>query len=66
VEYGIGGGGTGATSDPAFGDPSMRPKVGGWAAAADATLPHSVSIVPAPGALALLGLGALAAGRRRR
>jgi MYXO-CTERM domain-containing protein len=66
VEYGIGGGGTGSTSDPAFGDASMQPKVGGWVASANAALPHSVSIVPAPGALALLGLGGLAAGRRRR
>lgn len=66
VEYGTGGGGTSATSDPAFGAAGMEPKVGGWAAAGNAALTHSVSIVPAPGALALLGLGGLVAGRRRR
>lgn len=68
VEYGIGGGGTAATSDPAFGGAGMQPKVAGYAANNDATglLPHSVSIVPAPGTLALLGLSGLVAGRRRR
>ena len=36
-----------------------------WAAT-DGTLGFDVVIIPAPGSLALLGLGALAAGRRRR
>jgi hypothetical protein len=67
VEYGIGGGGTSSTSDPTFASGTgMQPKVGGWAAAANSSLTHSVSIIPAPGAGAVLGLAALAAGRRRR
>lgn len=66
VEFGIGGGGTSSTSDPTFGGLGMQPKVGGWVAAANANLPKSVSIVPAPGAAALLGLGGLIAARRRR
>lgn len=66
VEFGVGGGGTSATSDPAFGDASMRAKVSGWVASNNGSFTHSVSIVPTPGALAVLGLGALAAGRRRR
>ena len=65
AEYGIGGG-TDTLSDPAFGDASMQPKVGGWLASADGSLTHSVSFVPAPGAVALLGIGGLMAGRRRR
>jgi hypothetical protein len=66
VEFGIGGGSGASLSDPAFGDASMQAKVGGWIASNNGTLPHSVSIVPAPGTLALLGFGALVAGRRRR
>lgn len=66
VEYGIGGGGTSSTSDPAFGGLGMQPKVSGWVTGSDPNLTHSVSIVPAPGAVALLGLGGLVAGRRRR
>jgi MYXO-CTERM domain-containing protein len=66
VEYGISGGSGSSTTDPAFGDPTMQPKVGGWVEAGNSQLTHSVSIVPAPGAVALLGLGGLFAGRRRR
>lgn len=43
VEYGTGGG-TNTIGDPAFGDPSMQPKVGGWVANNDPTLTHSVVI----------------------
>lgn len=66
VEYGIGGGGTSSTSDPAFNGLGMQPKVSGWVTGENPNLTHSVSIVPAPGAVALLGLGGLVAGRRRR
>jgi MYXO-CTERM domain-containing protein len=66
VEYGPGGGGASSTSDPAFGGLGMSPRVGGWVTAGDPTLTHSLSIVPTPGAAALLGLGGLMAGRRRR
>lgn len=65
VEYGQGGGNN-TINDPAFGDASMRPKVAGWASSENPTLTHSVSIIPAPGAMALLGLGGLLAVRRRR
>jgi len=46
----------------------MNPKVAGYADAGNPNLTHSVTIlgVPAPGSLALLGLGGLIAGRRRR
>ncbi len=43
VEFGMGGGNN-TLGDPAFGDPTMRPKVAGYLAANDATLPHSVTI----------------------
>lgn len=67
VEYGIGGGGTSATSDPTFtAGTGMQPKVSGWAVGANSALTHSVSIIPTPGATALLGLGGLVAARRRR
>lgn len=66
VEYGVSGGSGNTTTDPAFGHASMAPKVGGWLAAGDANLPHSLSIIPAPGAAALMGMGMLIAGRRRR
>ena len=66
VEFGTGGGSGNTTSDPAFGDASMRPKVAGYAAANNPQLPHAVSIVPAPGTIALLGLGGLLGARRRR
>jgi hypothetical protein len=75
VEFGNGGGGSNTSlADPAFGDPTMMPKVAGYLAANNPNLPHSVSIsgqgggvVPEPtslGLLAVLPLGALA--RRRR
>lgn len=66
VEFGISGGSGNSTTDPAFGGTNMQPKVAGWGVSADDSLPHSVSIIPAPGVLALLGLGGLAAARRRR
>lgn len=66
VEWGISGGNGATTVDPAFGDPSMQPKVAGWAAAENSALPHSLSIIPAPGAAAMLGLGGLLVTRRRR
>ncbi len=65
VEYGQGGGNN-TISDPAFGDATMRPKVAGWVSNNGTAGPHSVSIVPSPSSLALLGLGGLLAGRRRR
>lgn len=43
VEYGLGGG-TNTLADPVFGDPSMQPKVAGWAASETPTLPHSLVI----------------------
>lgn len=43
VEFGLGGGNDTIT-DPAFGDPTMKPKVGGWAANSDPSLPKSVVI----------------------
>lgn len=66
VEYGISGGSGNSTTDPAFGDPTMQPKVAGWVESGNPNLPHSLSIIPAPGAVALLGLGGLLAARRRR
>ena len=65
VEFGVGGG-TNTLGDPAFGDASMMPKVAGWTLNGGSTGPHSVAIIPAPGAMALLGLGGLLAARRRR
>jgi hypothetical protein len=50
VEFGLGGG-VNTLADPAFGDPSMKPKVGGYAANNDPLLPKAVSIhgsIPAP------------------
>jgi hypothetical protein len=50
VEFGMGGGNN-TIGDPAFGDPSMRPKVGGYLENADPMLPHAVRIygsIPAP------------------
>jgi len=66
VEFGTGGGSGNTTSDPAFGDATMQPKVSGYNAANNTTLAHAVAIVPAPGAVGLLGLGGLLAVRRRR
>ena len=43
VEFGTGGG-TNTLGDPAFGDPSMKPKIGGWASNSNPALPHSVVI----------------------
>jgi MYXO-CTERM domain-containing protein len=65
VQWGLGGG-TDSLGDPAFGGTNMQPKVAGYLAADNPSLTHAVSIVPAPGALALLGLGGLLTGRRRR
>jgi hypothetical protein len=69
VEYGIGGGGNSAFSDPTFADGTGRQaKVSGWVDGANSSLTHSVSIigVPTPGTAALLTLGGLVAYRRRR
>lgn len=77
VEYGIGGGGTSATSDPAFGGLGMQPKVAGQNVSANPLLPKGICIagnsgvaggvcVPEPTTLSLLGLGALAFIRRRK
>ncbi|MBC7773694.1 MAG: PEP-CTERM sorting domain-containing protein [Pyrinomonadaceae bacterium] len=65
VEYGLGGG-TGTLADPAFGGANMQPKVSGSIAGGDVSLTHSVSIIPAPSSIALLGIGGLLAARRRR
>jgi len=65
VEYGRGGGDD-TINDPAFGGNNMQPKVSGWIAGGDQTLTHAVCIIPAPGSVALLGLGGLLAARRRR
>jgi hypothetical protein len=43
VEFGMGGGND-TIGDPAFGDPSMKPKVGGYVASADPLLPKAVRI----------------------
>jgi hypothetical protein len=43
VEFGMGGGNN-TVADPPFGDPSMRPKVGGYMSSSDPTLPHAVRI----------------------
>lgn len=55
VEFGIGGGNN-TISDPAYGDPTMQPKVAGWLEANNPSLTHSVSIVPEPASLVLLVL----------
>ncbi|HTF90737.1 MAG TPA: hypothetical protein VK843_20120 [Planctomycetota bacterium] len=47
VEFGQGGG-TNTLGDPAFGDPSMKPKVGGYVANNDPLLPHAVRIAGLP------------------
>ncbi|MBK8180534.1 MAG: hypothetical protein IPK67_16895 [Planctomycetes bacterium] len=50
VEFGQGGG-TNSLGDPAFGDPTMKPKVGGYAASGDPLLPKAVKIhgsIPSP------------------
>jgi hypothetical protein len=47
VEFGTGGG-TNTLADPAFGSPSMKPKVGGYAANNDPLLPHAVRISGLP------------------
>lgn len=69
VEYGIGGGNN-LLADPAFGDPTMQPKVGGWVANENPALTHSVSIrgVPEPASMLAVGAGlaALIARRRRK
>lgn len=65
VQYGLGGG-TDSISDPAFGGTNMQPKVSGYAESGNPALTHSVSIVPAPSSLALIGIGGLLAARRRR
>jgi MYXO-CTERM domain-containing protein len=68
VEFGIGGGGASATSDPSFASGTGRQaKVVGWAANGGTVgAPNSVSIIPTPGVLALAGMGGLLAARRRR
>jgi MYXO-CTERM domain-containing protein len=69
LEFGISGGVGNTTTDPTFAaGTNMQPKVGGWAASANASLTHSVVIagIPTPGAAALLGIGGLVALRRRR
>lgn len=68
VEFGVGGGNGINLTDPAFGDPLMKPKVGGWLVSENGLLPHSVSIqaVPEPATMAALGLGAVALLRRRK
>lgn len=65
VQFGLGGG-TDTTSDPAFNGTNMQPKVSGSVSGANPALPHGVRIIPAPGALALVGMGGLLASRRRR
>ncbi len=47
VEFGTGGG-TNSIGDPPFGDPSMKPKVGGYLANNDPLLPHGVRIFGLP------------------
>ena len=47
VEFGLGGG-TNSLNDPAFGDPSMAPKVAGFAASQNPLLPNAVRIFGAP------------------
>jgi hypothetical protein len=68
VEFGISGGAGATTTDPAFGGANQQPKVAGYVESGNGQLPHAVEIVgiPAPGSIALLGLGGLIAGRRRR
>jgi hypothetical protein len=66
AEWGLSGGAGSTTTDPAFGGTNMQPKVAGYLAADNPALTHAVSIIPSPSALALLGLGGLVAGRRRR
>jgi hypothetical protein len=44
VEFGTSGGSGEGTTDPAYGDPSMHPKVAGYVESENAQLPHALAI----------------------
>jgi hypothetical protein len=48
LEFGTSGGSGALTTDPAFNDASMHPKVAGWTSSANSSLPHSVVIAGVP------------------